>query len=369
MYVERTNYFAKPGRAEEMLAARRKASRVRVSLGLPAGTILTKQAPGGDGADVAWECRFATLDDQRADLAARAASPDFEAVRREVGGLVERFERHLFRTDASEAGEASDASDAGGGAAALEGRPIVPRRVSVPAGDRTLAGYLYLPPGDGRFPCMVTNHGSTIHRGSADLCRPGSAALLMSWGIASLLVHRHGYGESPGPAWQDDVPAAFGSDDYDTQLVGRLDRESDDVLAALGFAESLPDIDPARIGVMGSSFGGTVTLLAAAKTDRWRCAVEFAGAAMNWERTPKLRQAMVDAARRGTSPIFFVQAENDYSVAPTRELAASLEGLRRVVQSKIFPAFGISQDEGHFFERSGSLIWGNDVRCFLQRWL
>ena len=343
-----------------MLAARREASRVRVSLGLPAGTILTRQAPDGDGADVAWECRFATLDEQRADLAARAASPEFEAVREQVGRLVERFERHLFRTDSSPASD---------GAAALEGLAIVPRRVSVAAGGRVLAGFLYLPPGDGRFPCMLTNHGSTIARGTADLCRPGTAALLMSWGIASLPVHRRGYGCSPGPTWRDDVPAAFGGDDYDAQLVGRLERESDDVLAALEFAETVPEIDPARIGVMGSSFGGTVTLLAAARTDRFRCAVEFAGAAMNWERTPRLRQAMVAAARRGTAPIFFLQAENDYSVAPTLELAAALEGSERVVESKVYPAFGISHDEGHFFERSGSLIWGADVRRFLRRWL
>ena len=40
---------------------------------------------------------------------------------------------------------------------------------------------------------------------------------------------------------------------------------------------------------MGSSFGGINTLFAAAKTDRFRCAVEFAGAAMNWDRTPALR--------------------------------------------------------------------------------
>ena len=360
MYVERTNYFAKPGRADAVLAARREASRVRVSLGLPAGTILTRQAPDGDGADVAWECRFATLDEQRADLAARAASPEFEAVREQVGRLVERFERHLFRTDSSPASD---------GAAALEGLAIVPRRVSVAAGGRVLAGFLYLPPGDGRFPCMLTNHGSTIARGTADLCRPGTAALLMSWGIASLPVHRRGYGCSPGPTWRDDVPAAFGGDDYDAQLVGRLERESDDVLAALEFAETVPEIDPARIGVMGSSFGGTVTLLAAARTDRFRCAVEFAGAAMNWERTPRLRQAMVAAARRGTAPIFFLQAENDYSVAPTLELAAALEGSERVVESKVYPAFGISHDEGHFFERSGSLIWGADVRRFLRRWL
>ena len=37
--VERTNYYAKPGLAAEVLDIRRKASAVRLSIGLPAGEI------------------------------------------------------------------------------------------------------------------------------------------------------------------------------------------------------------------------------------------------------------------------------------------------------------------------------------------
>src|SRR5262245_8387324 len=40
--VERTQYYAKPGLAAEVLDIRRKASAVRVSIGLPAGEILVK---------------------------------------------------------------------------------------------------------------------------------------------------------------------------------------------------------------------------------------------------------------------------------------------------------------------------------------
>ncbi|MFP6744476.1 MAG: dienelactone hydrolase family protein [Alphaproteobacteria bacterium] len=152
-------------------------------------------------------------------------------------------------------------------------------------------------------------------------------------------------------------------------MVGRLDRESDDVLAALNVAAARPEIDAGRLGVMGSSFGGTVSLLAAAKTGRFRCTVKFAGAAMNWERTPKLCRAMLDATARLTAPIYFLQAENDYSVAPTIELAATMAGGTVEVRSKVFPAFGLSHDEVHIFERAGPLIWGPEIRRFLQRWL
>jgi len=235
---------------------------------------------------------------------------------------------------------------------------VVPQRVTVPSSGRDLAGFLYLPPGNGSFPCMITNHGSTIEQGTTDLCRPGTASLLMSWGIASLLVHRRGYGDSPGDAWNSDVSAPFGSDDYDAQLAARLDHESDDVLAALDFASALPEIDANHVGVMGSSFGGTVSLLAAAMTDRFRCTVEFAGAAMNWERTPRLRQTMIDATTRLTAPIYFLQAATDYSVAPTIELAAAMADSAVEIKLKVFPAFGLSNDEGHLFERAGPLIWG-----------
>jgi carboxymethylenebutenolidase len=251
----------------------------------------------------------------------------------------------------------------------LSGVPIVPRSLEYASGQYNLAGFLFVPPGEGPFPCMVLNHGSGLERGSANLCSPGLATTLMSWGLAVFTPHRRGYGNSPGPAWREEVPAEFGTDEYDVQLVARLDRESDDVVAALDFLQGLPEIDGDHIGVIGNSFGGINTLLAASKSDRFRCAVEFAGAAMNWERTPRLRQHMTAAAHRLTQPIFFIQAENDFSIGPTLELSASLEGTGKVVQAKIFPAFGISHQEGHLFERDGALLWGPEVRSFLERWL
>ena len=121
--------------------------------------------------------------------------------------------------------------------------------------------------------------------------------------------------------------------------------------------------------MMGSSFGGVNTLLATARTDRFRCAVEFAGAAMNWDRAPGLRRLMTEAARRLTTPIFFLQAANDYSVRPTRELADALAGTDVVHVARVYPQFGITPMEGHLFERDGVRVWGDDVRRFLERYL
>ena len=363
MYIERTNYYAKPGQRDAVLRTRREASEVRRTLGLGPGTIFVKSDPETHGPDVQWECPFATVEDNAADMAARAASAEFEAVRARMGALLHRFERHLIRRDQP------GPEDHWAGDRSLVDVPVKPREVRYPSRGLDLAGYLYLPPGDGPFPCMVTNHGSTVSQGSSDLCKPEVASVLMSWGIACFFPHRRGYGNSPGTPWRDDVSADFGTEEYDRQLCARLDAESEDVVAALSWLRTLDEIRPGNIGVMGSSFGGTNTLLAAAGCPDFRCAVEFAGAAMNWENTPRLRRLMHDAASRLTRPIFFVQCANDYSVGPTKELAAGLKGTDKVFEARIYPDFGLTRDEGHLFERHGMLIWGPDVRRFLERHL
>ena len=363
MYIERTSYYAKPRQRDAVLRTRREASEVRRRLGLRPGTIYLKADPTADGPDVQWECPFACAEDNEADMAARAASPEFEAVRARMRVLIERFERHLVQRDQP------GPRDHWAGDRSLVDVPVRPHEVRFPSHGRDLCGYLYLPPGDGPFPCMVTNHGSTLRQGSTDICKPSVASALMSWGIACFFPHRRGYGNSPGTPWREEVSADFGTEAYDRQLCDRLDAESDDVVAALGWLRTRAEIRPDGIGVMGSSFGGTNTLLAAAKCPDFRCAVEFAGAAMNWENTPRLRGLMHDAASRLTRPIFFIQCANDYSIGPTQELAAGLDGTEKVVEARVYPDFGLTRDEGHWFEQHGMLVWGPDVRRFLERYL
>lgn len=358
--VERTQYFAHPGREAEVLATRRRACAVRLRIGLNAGEILVKH-PGGDGseADVTWQCSFRDAQVHARDLAARAGSADFEAVRASMRELIARFERHVFNPVSL--GLPSGIRDT-----PIDAHPITPREIGFTSGKHALKGWLHLPPGPGPFPCLITNHGSGIDKGTLDVSRPGTAALLISWGIASFLPHRRGYGASQGSAWREDVSAAFGSVAYDAQLAARLDAEASDVLAALDVVAALPEIDAGHVGVMGSSFGGTTTLLAASRTSRFTCAIDFAGAAMNWDRTPGLRALMLDAARHLTIPVFLIQAENDYSIRPTQELAQAAADSGQIVQSRIYPVFGVNPHEGHLLESRGPVIWSADVRRFLE---
>jgi carboxymethylenebutenolidase len=361
MIYERTHYYAKPGQHDAVLSVRRKACDVRVAIGLSAGTIRIKGDASADGPDVAWECAFASQAAQRADLAARAGSPDFEALRAQMRGVIDRFERLVEQRVAGTGGWTGDI-DVG----ALSYVPTVHEFTS---GPYRLKGFLFTPPGDGPFPCMVYNHGSGVVEGHEDNATPGVAILLNTWGIACFMPHRRGYGFSPGPDWRSECPAPAFSAEYKAQLVQRLAGECDDVLAAFSCLACQPKIDASRVGVMGSSFGGVNTLLAASREPRWRCAIEFAGAAMNWDRNPVIAAHMMEAAKKVRMPIFFAQAANDFSTRPTTEIASALAGSGVPFEAKIYPAFGHTPNEGHFLAGRGSLVWGADMRRFLEKHL
>ena len=139
----------------------------------------------------------------------------------------------------------------------------------------------------------------------------------------------------------------------------------DDVLAALAFLKGAPAIDARRIAIVGHSFGGQLTLLAAERDNTIRAAVTFAAAADSCERSPELRERLRGAADKATVPIMLIQAANDYSTAPSQELANELERLHRAHLLKIYPAVGQTADDGHNFLYLAIPQWEHDVFGFL----
>ena len=356
--TETTRYWAKPGRRDDVLKTRIAASRIRLTLGLDAGEIRVRT--GDEGPDVSWTLGFDTAEAQAKDFAARGASPEFVAVRAQMNDLTTQFERLVE--------EAVDAPQWARTAPATE-LSLVPSEREFESAGRQLKGYLYLPSGTGPFAAIIYNHGSGLDQGSLDVTSPGVAAVFLSWGYAVFLPHRHGYGNSPGPTWRSDVPQPEFSEDYNRNLLARLDRESDDVVAAFRFLAADPRIDPTRIAVAGSSFGGVNTLFAAAKEQKFRAAVEFAGAAMNWDRNKFLAAEMISRAQALTVPIFYAQAQNDYSIGPTIELAEAAVRTQRRFDSRVYPPLGITAWEGHLLAGRVPSVWSGDVRRFLDRWL
>lgn len=238
-------------------------------------------------------------------------------------------------------------------------------RVTYPSADRDLAGYLFVPSGDGPFPTMIVNHGSA---GFAPIVRD-VAAEANRCGYAAFLPVRRGYHENPGPHWQSHLTAAEGSDAWGNQVVDALRQENDDVLAALDWLTRQPRIDTGRIGVMGVSFGGIMTLLAIGRINRFKVAVNFAAAAMTWERAPALQEALLDAVRATAVPLFLIQAQNDFSLAPTYVLGAEFARLGKTHETRIYAPNGTTPMEGHGLFTTGIPTWSADVERFLSRWL
>lgn len=249
-----------------------------------------------------------------------------------------------------------------------DGIDITPRRIDFAGGDGRLAGYLYLPPGDGPFACLIDNHGSQPPAGG-DLSHPQTAAFFLSLGHAYLFPHRAGYGESPGAKLADEVPAPRGTAEHDSQMSARLMRENDDVIAALDGAAGLAEIDAGRIAVMGSSLGGIHALLALSRDRRWRCGLDFSGGASQWAAHPKIRRMILDAARALTQPVFLIQPANDFNTAPTTEIAALLRQLGKPHEAEIFPKWGTDGAEAHRFCAAGQQVWGPRVAAFLKKYL
>lgn len=96
MLVSYNFYYARPGNAAAVLQQRIKASDVRTQLGLPRGRIISKVEGEGDWPDVIWRLDFADMALQDADMQARAASAEFEAIRHGMRQLYRRFERPLY---------------------------------------------------------------------------------------------------------------------------------------------------------------------------------------------------------------------------------------------------------------------------------
>lgn len=102
MIVSHNYYYARPGNAEAVLRQRLRACDVREKIGLPRGRVLQKIEGVTELPDVMWEIEFDDTSGHHIDMAARAASPEFEAIRHGMRLLYRRFERPLYASCAAD---------------------------------------------------------------------------------------------------------------------------------------------------------------------------------------------------------------------------------------------------------------------------
>jgi fermentation-respiration switch protein FrsA (DUF1100 family) len=119
-----------------------------------------------------------------------------------------------------------------------------------------IAAYLFFPdqyePGTA-LPAIILCHGFA---GIKEFLLPEYAKSFAATGYIALLFDYRGFGESEGERGRL-VPAE--------QVV--------DIRNAITFMETLPEVDPARIGLWGSSFGGANVITTTAIDQRVRCLV------------------------------------------------------------------------------------------------
>lgn len=242
--------------------------------------------------------------------------------------------------------------------------PAAPVEVTFTSGELLLHGFLYKPEGNGPFRAVLWNHGSEPRPGWL----PGVAPLFVARGYVLFIPHRRGQGRSPGLYIMDLLNrerAQYRVEAMSRRLVELMAEHLHDQIAALNYLKSLSYVDKQRIAVVGCSFSGIQTILAAGEELGLRRAVDFAGAAQVWNGSPEMRERMLVAARRATVPILLVQAENDYDLAPSRGLDEALKQAGKPLKVDIFPPFGSTHQEGHELCVRGGEIWAPIVFSFL----
>lgn len=121
-------------------------------------------------------------------------------------------------------------------------------------------GWLYLPPGDDRYPLIVLTNG-----GGGDPRRIKSlsdwiAPVLAHCGVAAFVHDKRGTGESEG---------VYRNTTYEDYIT--------DAGNCAHYLSNHKNIDPGRIGILGGSEGGRIAVIAAKRYDVFSFAISYAG--------------------------------------------------------------------------------------------
>ena len=258
---------------------------------------------------------------------------------------------------------------AAGFARAQPAEPAPYTELFYPSGKLRIQAYLYRPEGNGPFPVVIYNHGSRVGHDRESVPFRYIGAMLARAGYVVLVPERRGYGKSDGATWREEA----GNDP--ARIMQRLQDETDDVLAGVDYLRTLDFVDAKRLGIMGWSFGGIVTMLAASRGTTFAAAVDQAGGALSWDGSAPMRAALTAAARRSTTPTLFQVAANDRTTESITTLAAIFDERRVPNRAIVYPPFtpaagGLAIAPGHLvFSAQGMAVWERDVLEFLGRYL
>jgi dienelactone hydrolase len=234
---------------------------------------------------------------------------------------------------------------------------------------RSLRAVLYLPTGSGKVPAVLWNHGADKNPNP----QPELAAFYLAHGYAFFVPFRSGHGGSPGQTVNERMapsdPANIGNPVEDQRFVSLLSDAAEDTASAVHWLASNPRIQKDHIFMSGISYGGLECLIDANTLQGVRGYIVFSGGARLFASHP-LAHRLETAVKQSRAPILLIQAANDYSTTPTKELGPLLIARRDGSKAILYPAFGDpkSVPMGHIAFSTwnlGTEIWGPDAIAFL----
>jgi carboxymethylenebutenolidase len=252
-----------------------------------------------------------------------------------------------------------------------------PETVLIHSGSATLHAMLWRPQGRGPFPGILLNHGSGRTREDLERLGPYEqnaeklGPVFARHGYVFLYLFRRGVGPSADQGanavdLMNSESATRGQDARNALQLQLLEnREMTDALSGLKFLRALPYVDPQDVAAIGQSFGGSLVVLLAEREPNLRAVVVFSATGYSFDRSPELRTRLLAAVDHISAPVFFIHAENDYSLSSGKVLDARRKEIGKPHRLKIYPPIGHTAEDGHDFLYQGVSIWEPDVFDFL----
>jgi carboxymethylenebutenolidase len=201
------------------------------------------------------------------------------------------------------------------------------RKLTISTAGRPVRLEAFFPPGGARSPALLLLHGASGMNGGHRYI-PHVAGALAAEGLATVLVRYFDVSET-----------THASDAEMRQHFDRWLQVIDDAVTAVA---QFPEVDPARLGLVGYSLGGYLAVAHASRDRRIRAVVEFAGGIDR------------EFAKSVTHlpPTLIVHGESDRRVPFSRaaELEAVLARVGAPYETRYFPG------EGHLLSPAAALV-------------
>lgn len=214
---------------------------------------------------------------------------------------------------------------------------------------------IFKPAGDGPHPLVIFSHGRAPVDRRAQQSRlrfEHAARVLVNQGFVVIVPTRVGYGETYGDFDPEDAGGCS-----QMRIAPMSQAASDQVLATLEHARSLPYVDASRWVAMGVSVGGLTTLaVAARKPPGLVAAINFAGGAGgDPERRPgqpcmpsNIERHWETLATQTTLPLLWLYWENDryWGAEHPKRWAQAWQQGGGALQFHLLPAVGADGHSG-----------------------